>query len=58
MTRYAQLNLNSTMIFYGGKDAGKSTFLFQTSFFNMLTDQLFGTAGQSEGLGGLNAAWL
>lgn len=38
LTKFAQLNLNSTMIFYGAKDAGKSTFLFQTSFFNMLTD--------------------
>ena len=44
------------MIFYGAKDAGKSTFLFQTSFFNMLTDQLFGVTG--EGLCGLNGAWL
>ena len=44
------------MIFYGAKDAGKSTFLFQTSFFNMLTDQLFGTTG--EGLRGLNGDWL
>ena len=24
----------------------------------MLTDQLFGTAGQCEGLSGLNGAWL
>ena len=46
------------MIFYGAKDAGKSTFLFQTSFFNMLTDQLFGTNGVTEGLGNLNGAWI
>ena len=56
LTKFTSLNLNSTMIFYGARDAGKSTFLFQTSFFNMLTDQLFGT--NSEGLNGLNGAWL
>ena len=60
LTKFAQLNLNSTMIFYGAKGAGKSTFLFQTSFFNMLTDQLFGTNGGSatEGLRNLNGAWI
>ena len=58
LTRFAQLNLNTTMIFYGAKGAGKTTFLFQTSFFNMLTDQLAASNGQSEGLGGLNGAWL
>ena len=56
LTRFSQLNFNTTMIFYGARDAGKSTFLFQTSFFNMLTDQLFGT--NSEGLTGLHGAWL
>ena len=60
LTKFAQLNLNSTMIFYGAKGAGKSTFLFQTSFFNMLTDQLFGTngGGTTEGLHNLNGAWI
>ena len=58
LTKFAHLNLNSTLIFYGAKDAGKSTFLFQTSFFNMLTDQLSGINGQCEGLGGLNGAWI
>ena len=38
LTRFAQLNMSSCLIFYGGKESGKSTFLFQTSFFNMLTD--------------------
>ena len=52
------MTLNSSLIFYGAKDSGKSTFLFQTSFFNMLTDQLFGSNNQNEGLSRLNGAWI
>ena len=58
LTKFAEMTLNSCLIFYGAKDSGKSTFLFQTSFFNMLTDQLFGVSGQSEGISGLNGAWI
>ena len=58
LTRFAQLNLSSCLIFYGGKESGKSTFLFQTSFFNMLTDQLSGANNASDGLINLMGAWI
>ena len=50
LTKFTFLNLSTCLIFYGGRGVGKSTFLFQTSFFNMLTDQLAGLNGAGEGL--------
>ena len=58
LTKFAQLNLSSSMIFYGGRGVGKTTFMFQTSFFNMLADQLAGVNGAGEGVRGLRAAWV
>ena len=61
VTRYALLNLSSTIFFYGPRDSGKSTFLFQTAFFEMLLDQLCNPGeitGKNEGIKNLNGAWL
>ena len=50
LLKFTLLNLSTCLIFYGGRGVGKSTFMFQTSFFNMLTDQLAGVNGTGEGL--------
>ena len=38
VTRFALLQFSSTIFFYGPRESGKTTFLFQTAFFEMLLD--------------------
>ena len=61
MTRFALLQLSSTIFFYGPRESGKTTFLFQTAFFEMLLDQLCNPGeitGKNEGIKNLKRAWF